>query len=122
LPELRGPNCVHVPGTLVSEFTVETSVTLPNAPRNLAECEREQVQDAIDTTLVSHEQDHITAFETYNGTVETPIDLTICRSKVRGTVQNMHNKEERKRRKQAKAASAALDPFNFNYTIEPCGD
>ncbi len=118
----RGPSCVHVTGTLVSEFTVETTVTLPRPPRGLPECEREQVQDAIDTTLASHEQEHVTAFETYNGTVEAPIELTTCRWSVQGTVQKVHTKEERKRRKEAKAASAALDPFDFNYTIDPCGE
>jgi hypothetical protein len=118
----RGPNCVHVTATLVSEFTAETTVTLPSPPRGLPECERQQVQDAIDTTLAFHEQDHVTAFETYNGTVETPLDLTTCRAAVEQAVRKIHNAEERRRRREAKAASAALDPFNFNFTIEPCGD
>src|SRR6266545_4523805 len=40
----RGPSCVHVTGTLVSEFTVTTHVRLPRPPCGLSECERAQVQ------------------------------------------------------------------------------
>jgi hypothetical protein len=117
------PNCVHVTGTLVSTFTATTTVTLPTPPRRgFSECEREQIQNVIDTTLASHEEEHVTAFKEYEGTVETPLDLTLCRSKVPGAVQKMHNDEERKRRKHAKETSAALDPFNFNFTLEPCGE
>jgi hypothetical protein len=117
----RGPSCVHVTGTLVSQFTVTTHVTLPRPPRGLPECERQQVQDVIDTTLADHEQQHVDAFETYNGTVETPIELTMCRGGVQQTIRSMHNAEDRTRRRDARAASAALDPFRFNFNIERCG-
>ncbi len=118
----RPRDCVHVTGSLVSEFTVTTRVTLPRVPRGFSPCEREQIQNAIDTTLADHEQEHVAAFETYNGTENTPIDITACRGRVDGMVRNMHRAIERPRRADARAASAALDPFTFDYTVEPCED
>ena len=118
----RPRDCVHVAGSLVSEFTVTTRVTLPRVPRGFSPCEREQIQNAIDTTLADHEQQHVAAFETYNGTENTPIDLTMCRGQVNGAIRRMHTAIERPRRADARAASAALDPFTFDYTVEPCED
>lgn len=118
----RPRDCVHVTGSLVSEFTATTRVTLPRVPRGFSPCEREQIQNAIDTTLADHEQQHVAAFETYNGTENTPIDLTMCRGQVNGAVRRMHTAIERPRRADARAASAALDPFTFDYTVEPCED
>lgn len=118
----RPRDCVHVTGDLVSEFTATTHVTLPRVPRGFRPCEREQIQNAIDTTLADHEQEHVAAFETYNGTESTPIDMTACRGRVDGMIRNMHRAIERPRRADARAASAALDPFTFDYTVEPCED
>lgn len=118
----RPRDCVSVTGSLVSEFTVTTRVTLPRVPRGFSPCEREQIQNAIDTTLADHEQQHVAAFEAYNGTENTPIDLTMCRGQVNGAIRRMHTAIERPRRADARAASAALDPFTFDYTVEPCED
>ena len=118
----RPRDCVHVVGSVVSEFTATTRVTLPRVPRGFSPCERAQIQNAIDTTLNDHEQEHVAAFETYNGTENTPIDLTMCRGQVNGAIRRMHTAIERPRRADARAASAALDPFTFDYTVEPCED
>ncbi|MBI5565417.1 MAG: DUF4157 domain-containing protein, partial [Chloroflexi bacterium] len=40
----RPRDCVHVTGSLVSEFTATTRVTLPRVPRGYSACEREQIQ------------------------------------------------------------------------------
>ena len=44
----RGKNCVHMTGTVVTEYHVSTTVTLPKASsfRRLTECQRQRVQDA----------------------------------------------------------------------------
>jgi hypothetical protein len=119
----RGRNCVHVTGTVVTEYHVTTTVTLPRASsfRRLTRCQRERVQDAIDNVLAPHEQDHVDAFETYNGTTEQPFDLNLCRNQLPGVVRKMVTDEERPRRADAKAQSAALDPFNFNVDLD-CED
>ena len=100
-----------------------TTVTLPRAAdfRRLTRCQRERVQDAIDNVLAPHEQEHVDAFETYNGTTEQPFDLTLCRNQLSGAVRRMARAEEGPRRAAAKAASAALDPFNFNVDLD-CED
>ena len=119
----RGKNCVHVTGTVVTEYHVSTTVTLPKASsfRRLTECQRQRVQDAINNILAPHEQEHVDAFETYNGTTEQPFDLNLCRNQLPGVVKRMVRDEEKPRRAAAKAASAALDPFNFDVDLD-CAD
>ena len=119
----RGNNCVHVTGTVVTEYRVTTTVTLPRASdfRRLTRCQKERVQDAINNVLAPHEQEHVDAFETYNGTSEQPFDLNLCRGRLPGVVRKMARAEEGPRRAAAKSASAAHDPFNFNVDLD-CED
>jgi hypothetical protein len=119
----RGKNCVHVTGTVVTEYHVTTTVTLPRASdfRRLTRCQKERVQDAINNVLAPHEQQHVDAFETYNGTTEQPFDLNLCRNQLPGVVRKMVRDEERPRRAAAQAASNALDPFNFDVDLD-CTD
>jgi hypothetical protein len=119
----RGRNCVHVTGTVVTEYRVTTTVTLPQASsfRRLTRCQRERVQDAINNVLAPHEQEHVDAFETYNGTTEQPFDLNLCRNQLPGVIRKMVRDEERPRRRAAQAASNALDPFNFDVDLD-CED
>jgi hypothetical protein len=119
----RGKNCVHVTGTVITEYHVTTTVTLPKASsfRRLTQCQRERVQDAIDNILAPHEQDHVDAFETYNGTTEQPFDLNLCRGQLPRAVKKMVRDEERPRRAASQAQSDALDPFNFDVDLD-CTD
>ena len=112
--------CVHVTGTLESTFTVTTTVTLPRVSDfpNLPACARQRVRDAIDTVLAPHEQQHVAAFATYNGTVSTPYDLTMCRSAVAGAIQALHNSLQSARRTAAQSASDSLDPFSFDVDLD----
>lgn len=114
----RGRGCVHVTGTLESTFNVATTVRLPAVPRNLTRCQRENVRDAINNVLAPHEQEHVDAFNTYGGTVSTPIDMTVCSNAVNARISAMHRALERTRRAEAKALSAALDPFNFDVDLD----
>ena len=114
----RARNCVHVTGTLESTFNVTTSVRLPAVPRNLSECQRERVREAINNVLAPHEQEHVDAFNTYAGTTQTPIDMTVCSNAVNARIRAMHRAAERARRAAAQAASDALDPFNFDVDLD----
>lgn len=116
----RAGNCVHVTGTLESTFNVATTVTLPAVPRNLSECQRQRVRDAIDNVLAPHEQQHVDAFNTYTGTVTTPIDMTVCSNAVNARIAALHRAIEGPRRAAAQAASDALDspPFFFDVDLD----
>ena len=115
--------CVHATGTVESTFSVSTTVTLPRVSDfpKLTPCQRERVQDGIDTVLSPHEQQHVDAFHTYDGTVSTPFDLTICRDNFNAQIQSIHNVLQQSRRTAAQSASDALDPFQFDVDLD-CTD
>jgi hypothetical protein len=116
-------DCVRVTGTLVSTFRVTTRVTLPSVSDfpDLTACQRRRVRNGITNVLAPHEQQHVVAFRTYNGTVRTPFDFTLCRDDFDGRVQELHDSVESARRASAQAASDALDPFFFEVDLD-CED
>jgi hypothetical protein len=116
-----GSPCVHVTGTLVTTYSVTTQVTLPPVPSNLTPCQQQRVRDAINNVLAPHEQQHVAAFNTYNGTTSRSFDLTLCRSNFDSTIRSMFEAEERARRSAAQAASDSLDPFHFDVDLN-CED
>jgi hypothetical protein len=105
----RGKNCVHVTGSVVTEYRVTTTVTLPRASnfRRLTRFQKERVQDAINNVLAPHEQEHVDAFETYDGTTEQPFDLNLCRNQLPGVVRKMVRDEERPRREEPRPRGRA---------------
>ena len=117
-----GGDCVRVRGTLVSTYTVTTRVTLPsvNDFPDLTPCQRRRVQDAINNVLRPHEQQHVSAFRTYNGTTRQRFDMTLCRDALDAAIQSLHDAEQRPRQAAAQALSDALDqpPFTFNVDID----
>jgi hypothetical protein len=121
--QCKKKNCVHLTGKVVTTYHVTTKVSLPSVSqfKGLTPCQREAVRQAIEGPLASHEQDHVTAFEQYNGTSEQPFDLTTCRNLFPGKVTSMVRTEEAARRKQAKADSKALDPFQIDVDLD-CTD
>ena len=116
-------DCVHVTGILESTFRVATRVTVPSVSDfpDLTACQRQRVRDGITNVLAPHEQEHVAAFRTYNGTVRTPFDLTICRADFDARIQDLHNSIESGRQSAAQAASDALDPFEFEVDLN-CED
>jgi hypothetical protein len=118
-----GAACVAYSATLHSTFQVTTVVTLPNVSdySGYSECQQQRIQDAINNVLTPHEQEHVAAFNTYNGSVDTPISATGCRSTLPGQVQRLaetgHLTVERPRRAAAQATSDALDPFVVNVDL-----
>lgn len=122
----KGPGCSkgdcwHYTGQYTIDYSVSTSVSLPGVPTGLTPCQEDRVRDAITNTLSPHEDQHVGAFNQYNGTVTLPIDYTGPSTGIDAYAQQLHNVNEAARRAAANAASAALDPFNVNIDLE-CED
>ncbi len=114
--------CVNVATTIVSSYSVPVSVSLPNlAGMDLNDCEREQAQNWVDTVLSPHEDEHVAAFRTYNGTTRRPLNFSACRSAAQTQLdtraQEMFNTERAARQASAQATSDALDPFNMDFEV-----
>ncbi len=122
-PTCEAPECLHVIGTLVSTFRVTTRVTLPSAADfdGLTACQRARVRAGIRNVLAPHEQEHVRAFQTYNGTVRTPFEMSVCRDEFAGEIQSLHDGIGRARQDRAQALSDGLDPFNFTVDLD-CQD
>ena len=75
------------------------------------------VRKFINGTLKRHEQQHVTAFKTYDGTVKTPYDFKGCQAELNSLVQSIHDGVDAQRAADANALSDALDPFNATI---PC--
>jgi len=115
----EGRDCVSITAPVTITYSVSTSVTLPSASDypDLSECEARNVQNAIDTVLAPHEQEHVDAVTPYNGSETVTFSGTYCRSDVAQAVDDMVEAREATRQSAARARSDALDPFNF--TIDP---
>ncbi len=115
--------CVQYSATVRSTFQVATNVTLPSMSdySHLSECQQQRIRNAINNVLAPHEQQHVAAFRTYNGTVDTPISLMACRNQlatlVRSRADTTHRSVETPRRASAQGASDALDPFVVNVDL-----
>ncbi len=124
----RGAPCVEISGEVESTFATNPVVTLPSATqfRGLNDCQRQRVQDGIDTVLSPHEDRHVAVFRTYDGTLTTPFTFKLCQSQAafNRRVRDLHNQIERQRRTQVQAQSLALDtpPFFFNVDLTNCPD
>lgn len=118
-----GRQCIHVTGTLVATYSVATTVTLPSVSDfpDLTSCQRERVQAAITDVLAPHEQEHVDAFNTYNGTTRRQFDLTLCRNAFADRIREMHQEQATTREAAAQALSDALDPFHFDVDLD-CED
>jgi hypothetical protein len=114
-------NCVHISGTLTSTFTMSTHVSLPSPPAGATPRQRAVAQYLIDNCISPHEQQHVTAFNAYQGTVRTPFDLSCCRADVNSSLQAIHDGVEQTRHDSAQTTSDNLDPFNATFDPD-CAD
>lgn len=115
-------DCRQISGILNSTFHVATNVTLPNIDDlNLTPCQIPIVTNAINNILAPHEQDHVTRFSTYNGSVSTPFNVKVCSGDFSTKMQEMHDEIESTRQSAAQALSDEIDPFNFDVDID-CED
>lgn len=115
-----GAQCVTSTGTVASVFSANPSVSLPSPPSGLNECETNAVQSFIDTTLSQHEQQHVTAFNGYTSTINTPYTFTGCVSGLEAHIRAIHNRIEVARRASSDAASAQLDANGANIFTVTC--
>ncbi|MBI1227588.1 MAG: hypothetical protein GC192_20310 [Bacteroidetes bacterium] len=112
-----GKECVQYSAKVRSTFKVATTVTLPSMSEyaDYTPCQKKRIKAAIQNELAPHEQKHVAAFKTYNGTVNTPFSITACRSELKSLVaeraDEIHRAVEAPRRTSAQNASDALDPF-----------
>ncbi len=104
-------DCYSITGSLVITYTVTTTVTLPDVPDGLTKCQQQRVREVIDGKIAPHEQEHVAAFNTYNGTVTLPISYTGCKDGLAAHVQQMHDDHAATREAAAQAKSDALDPY-----------
>lgn len=114
-------DCWHYTGRLHINYHVSTTVTLPQVPEGLTECQQRRVRDGIDNILAPHEQDHVNAFNQYNGNVVLPVNYTGCSAGFEEYVQELHEINATQRQAAAQAASDALDPFHFTVDLD-CGE
>lgn len=116
-------DCVRATGVLVATYRARTRVTLPSVRDfpELTPCQRRRVQAAITNVLAPHEQQHVAAFRTYDGTTRTPFDLTLRRDELDAAIRAMFVAEDQARQSAAQAASDALDPFHFDVDLN-CED
>ena len=110
--DCAAPDCITIRGSVVSAFKANPVITLPSVPDGLSKCEANAVRTFINGTLRRHEQQHVSAFKTYSGTVRTPFEYTGCRAGLDSLVQSIHDGIDAQRMADANALSDALDPFN----------
>jgi len=117
----KGVQCVHVTGTLVIDYSVNVTITMPPVPSGLTACELAKVQAFLQNVLLPHEQDHKARLETYNGQTRHRVDVTGCgQDDVTSKVQAIHDAEEPARQAAAQARSDAIDPFVRTIDCSDC--
>jgi hypothetical protein len=118
--ECSSEDCVTNSGTVISVFTANPQVTLPPVPSGLNACEQRAVQNFINTTLNSHEQKHVAAFNTYSSTVRTPYTYRGCASGLDAYTQQIHDNIESARKTKSDKKSADLDLNGANIFTVSC--
>jgi len=117
----KGVQCLHVTGTLVTDYSVSVTIAMPSAPSGLTDCEQSKVQDFLQNVLMPHERDHQTRLMTYNGQTQNPIDITGCgRDEILNKVKAIQGAENAARKAAARALSAAIDPFQRSVDCSDC--
>jgi hypothetical protein len=121
-PNCGPPDCINSSGNLVNTFTVITRVELPEISDDLTPCQKSRVQQAINTKLKPHEQQHVRAFQTFRGTTQKAFSFeNICRDDLKSKLQEMHDSERQSRQAVTQAKSDALDPFSIDVDLD-CKD
>ena len=113
--------CLHLTGTLVTNYAVSVAIAMPPMPDGLTPCEQGKVRTFLRTVLLPHEQDHETRFKTYNGQTKNPVDITGCgRDDLQAQITALVTNEDAQRQASANVLSAALDPFVATIDCSDC--
>jgi hypothetical protein len=115
-----GARCLHLTGTLVSDYSAAVTITMPPVPGGLSRCEAARVRAFLTNVLLPHEREHRRRFKTYDGRTRNPLDLTGCgMDDLQSQVAAIHAAEDGPRQAAANALSGAIDPF---VRIVDCSD
>lgn len=113
--------CLHLTGTLVTNYAVSVAITMPPTPDGLTTCERGKVTAFLRNVLLPHEKDHVRRFKTYNGQTKNPVDITGCgRDDLQTQITAMLTNEDAQRQANANALSNAIDPFVATIDCSDC--
>ena len=113
--------CLHLTGTLVTNYAVSVAITMPPMPGGLTPCEQGKVRTFLRNVLLPHEKDHESRFKTYNGQTKNPVDITGCgRDDLQAQITNLVTNEDAQRQANANALSAAIDPFVATIDCTDC--
>lgn len=119
--DCQDEKCFAISGILVLVFRANPTVKLPGRSEynHLSPCQIKRVEKWIRDVLAPHEQEHVKAYETYNGTVSKPFRLKVCKHQWESgkPIQKIHDKVELKRREAAEKKSDDLDPFHTNIDL-----
>jgi len=111
--------CFRVTGVVRSRFRATVTIKMPAVPPTLTPCQRRRVHTFINTVLFSHEREHRSRLQSYDGVVDTPIDVTGCwPSEVRRELQRVHETVDGRRRDAARDHSAEIDPFTSELDLD----
>ncbi len=113
----EGRDCVSVSTEVTITYSVTTNVVLPSPDDfpGLSDCERANVQNAIDTVLAPHEQEHVDTLHQYDGTETVPFSATFCRGDFDRLVAEFASAREQARRAPIEQQNRDLDPFSFTF-------
>jgi hypothetical protein len=111
-------DCINVTGSLKVPYTVSTTVNLPTVPGSLRPCQQKIVSTAIKNQLAPHEQQHVKAFKTFEGTPSLSINYKGCEGGYQSYLEDLAQTEYDKRKTAADDKSAKLDPFMI--TVDLC--
>jgi hypothetical protein len=109
--------CMTGSGTLEVTYKVDVTITMPDMPGGLSDCQERRVRDFLRKVLGPHEQEHKRLLKTYDGTTSRPFSVKACGRSVldeavNSKIQQMQTDEHDQRSADAEKKSAAIDPFN----------
>lgn len=103
--------CVTYTGTLVTNYSVDVNIDMPEIPSDLTRCGHEKAKAFLDTVLGPHEQEHKRRLETYNGQTRRRISVTGCQEDIAAKVQAIQQVENEARKAKADKLNRKIDPF-----------
>lgn len=111
--------------TLAVKYDVKVTITMPDMPKGLTECEQKVVRTFMNNVLRPHEEEHKRRMETYNGTTRQPVKAQGCgtddaKRSLDAEAELLHAAEAAQREKDAKAKSDRIDPFAEMYDTSSC--